>query len=64
VKIARIALSIPLTLLAGAAGAAVLIYLFLASVISILADRVYGGSLSHDVTNLILSSQHKTPGTD
>jgi hypothetical protein len=42
VKFTRVALSIPLVLLAGVPGVAGSVYLMLAIAISLLADRVYG----------------------
>jgi hypothetical protein len=50
-KFIRIALSIFLMVFAGLAGAAGFFSLILATAISMLADRVYGGSLSHDVVD-------------
>jgi hypothetical protein len=63
-KVIRIALSIPLILLAGVAGVAGFLSLILACVISVLADRVYGGSLSHDAMTWHLSSSDKRTDTD
>jgi hypothetical protein len=51
-------------ILVGIAGAMGVFSLFLAAIIYGVANWVYGGSLSHDVTNLILSGRDKTPGTD
>ena len=58
-KVTRIALSIPLMLLAGVAG---FLSLILATAISMLADRVYGGSLSHHVMDWKLRSSDKRAG--
>jgi hypothetical protein len=58
-KVIRIALSIPLMALAGVAGVAGFLSLVLATALSMLADRVYGGGLSHDVMDLSLRSNVK-----
>jgi hypothetical protein len=64
VKVTRFALSIPLMLLVGIAGAVGAFFLFLAAIIYGMANRLYGGSLAHDVTNGILSSSNKRTETD
>jgi hypothetical protein len=58
-KVIRTALSIPLMVLAGVAGVAGFLSLVLATAISMLADRMHGGSLSHDVMDLSLRSSIK-----
>jgi hypothetical protein len=63
-KVIRFSLSIPLTLLAGVAGVAGLISLFLACAVYGIAKRIYGGSLSHNLTSWVLSSGDKRTETD